>query len=112
MNIELIDWTRPAKGIIMGAVELNNRHFFRETPMHHEYDLFEKFPDGSSLWRACVLGQEATRRHLMELAAKSQNRFYALDIVNGKVLQHRLNLGGMGLAPPKKIDRRSRAVTA
>lgn len=80
--------------------------------MHHAYDLFEKFPDGSSLWRACVLGQEATRHHLTELAAKSQNGFYALDVENGKILHQSLNMGGMGLSSPKKIMRRGKAATA
>ena len=32
--------------------------------MYREYDLFEKFPDGSSLWRASVQGLEGAFFHM------------------------------------------------
>jgi hypothetical protein len=53
--------------------------------MTREYDLFEKFPDGSSLWRACVSGLGNTRHQLQMLARKSHNKFYAIDLNAGKV---------------------------
>ena len=54
--------------------------------MHHKYDLFEKFPDGSSLWRACVIGLEGTRLHMFDLARRSTNQFYAMHLGSGKIV--------------------------
>ena len=54
--------------------------------MNDEYDLFEKFPDGSSLWRDSIHGIEKTRRRLKELARVSVNQFYAINLANGEVL--------------------------
>jgi hypothetical protein len=48
--------------------------------MWHEYDIFEKFPDGSTIWRACVSGRYETDRKMQELAEHSKNKFYAIDI--------------------------------
>jgi hypothetical protein len=53
--------------------------------MQHEYDLFEKFPDGSSLWCDSVPGFETTRLRLKELAQRSENQFYAIDLTTGEV---------------------------
>ena len=57
--------------------------------MNHKYDLFEKFPDGSSLWRACVIGLEGTRLHMFDLARRSPNQFYAMHVVSGKIVRPR-----------------------
>jgi len=54
--------------------------------MKPEYDIFEKLPDGSSNWRACVSGQYETERKLQELAEHSQNEFFAIEI-NSRRLQ-------------------------
>jgi hypothetical protein len=54
--------------------------------MTREYDLFEKFPDGSSLWRVSVSGLGNARLHLHELTRKSENQFYAIDMTAGKTL--------------------------
>ena len=54
--------------------------------MNRKYDVFERFSDGSSLWRACVVGLEGTRLHLGELGRKSNNRFYAIAHANGKTI--------------------------
>jgi hypothetical protein len=80
--------------------------------MHRKFDLFEKFPDGSSLWRACVLGLEGTRHHLMELAKTSGNRFYAMDIGSGKIVHHSMNISGEDLMAPRKIGRGSKSAAA
>jgi len=48
--------------------------------MRHDYDIFEKFPDGSTIWRACISGRYETERKLHELAEQSNNEFYAIDI--------------------------------
>ena len=48
--------------------------------LRRDYDIFEKFPDGSTLWRACVRGQFEAQRKINELAERSENKFYMIDI--------------------------------
>jgi hypothetical protein len=78
--------------------------------MHHKYDLFEKFPDGSSLWRACVVGLESTRCHMRDLARRSPNQFYAMHLVSGKIV--RLDFYDSVFPADPKTARRSRAAVA
>jgi len=78
--------------------------------MHHKYDLFEKFPDGSSLWRACVIGLEGSRRHMYDLAKRSSNQFYAMHLVSGKIVRHDLQHGAFPV--PSRMGRRSRSAVA
>jgi len=78
--------------------------------MKHQYDLFEKFPDGSSLWRACVIGLNATLSHMSDLAKRSQNQFYAMHIKSGKLVS--LNLQHGAFSASQKMGRRSRVATA
>jgi hypothetical protein len=80
--------------------------------MNRKYDLFEKFPDGSSLWRACVLGLEGTRLHLQELANNSKNRFYAIDIWSGKIVAPNLEYRDAHLAAARKMGRRNKSACA
>jgi len=48
--------------------------------MRQLYDVFERFPDGSTLWRACISGRfEATRR-MQEFAEHSENDFYLMYV--------------------------------
>src|ERR1700688_402983 len=54
--------------------------------MKHKYDLFEKYRDGSSLWRDSVSGFESTCLRLKELALRSANQYYAIDLTTGEVL--------------------------
>jgi hypothetical protein len=54
--------------------------------MSPKYDLFERFPDGSSLWRACVIGLDGARLHMRDLALKSPNQFYAMHVATGKTI--------------------------
>jgi hypothetical protein len=46
-------------------------------PMDREYDLFEKFPDGSVLWHCSVLQIENAVTKLNELASRSANEYFA-----------------------------------
>lgn len=80
--------------------------------MDREYDLFEKFPDGTSLWRASVLGIEGTRLYLQELAQKSGNRFYAIDMVSGKTVDLGSEGGEPGLLAPRRVGRKSKSAVA
>lgn len=61
--------------------------------MNHKYDLFERFPDGSSLWRECVVGLGGARLHMIHLARHSNNKFYALNVKSGKVVHLNLPRG-------------------
>ena len=68
----------------------------------NEYDLFEKFSNGSSLWRGSFPGFEAACFRLQELAQKTKNQFYAISLTTGEVVA--LDSGGNArklLAPPK-----------
>ena len=46
--------------------------------MNREYDIFEKFSDGSVLWRDFVRGLEPARAKLEELGSSSKNEFFAM----------------------------------
>jgi len=48
--------------------------------MRREYDIFERFPDGSTLWRACTAGRYEANRKVGELAEHSENQFFTIDI--------------------------------
>jgi len=54
--------------------------------MEHEYDLFELWPDGSSLWRDSAFGFQLTRRRLQAFVLISNNQFYAIDLTTGEIL--------------------------
>jgi hypothetical protein len=75
--------------------------------MNHEYDLFEKFPDGSSLWRASVSGLGNARLQLHELTQKSENQFYAIDIFAGKILPLDREHDALRFLAPRKTRSRS-----
>jgi hypothetical protein len=48
--------------------------------MRREYDIFEKFPDGPTLWKATVLGRYQATRTMQELAEHSPNEFTLVDV--------------------------------
>lgn len=51
------------------------------------YEIFEKFPDNTSLWKDSALGAKKARHKLMEMAEKAGNKFYAIDIASGEILK-------------------------
>jgi hypothetical protein len=51
--------------------------------MRRQFDIFEKFPDGSTVWRICVRGRYETERKLLSLAEHSENEFYAIEVPSG-----------------------------
>ena len=60
--------------------------------MRRDYEIFEKFSDGSSVWRACVSGRYDAQRKVNELSEHSENRFFAIDVKAGELLPtHLLN---------------------
>ena len=78
--------------------------------MRHEYDLFERFPDGSSLWRASAWGLQSAREHLSRLANHSGNEFYAINVVSGRVIFNSIPAGEFALSA--RIGGRSGAAAA
>jgi hypothetical protein len=57
--------------------------------MRRNYDIFERFPDGSSLWQACMQGQFDAQRKIQELAEHSKNEFFAIDLTSNATLRPR-----------------------
>ena len=80
--------------------------------MYKEYDLFERFPDGSSLWRASVLGLKSTRLHLLELARKSENHFYAINLASGRIVRAGLGRVDRYFQQHQEVGRQSKPATA
>jgi hypothetical protein len=54
--------------------------------MRQVYEVFERFPDGSTLWRACVIGRFEARRRMQELEEHSENGFFLIDVPAEDVL--------------------------
>ena len=44
--------------------------------MEQTYDIFEKFPDGSAIWRGLATGLDCARGTLEELSRRSSNEFF------------------------------------
>jgi len=60
---------------------MNGPHIFPKIPegsTNRDYYIFEKFPDGSAFWRACVFGREDVELKLLEFSQGSGNEFFAL----------------------------------
>jgi hypothetical protein len=72
--------------------------------MRCEYDVFEKFSDGSTLWRATVRGRFEAQRKMDELSEHSENKFYMLDIQEQFLLSP--------LSSPDRVESSATAATA
>jgi hypothetical protein len=48
--------------------------------MRRDFEIFERFPDGSTLWKCCVRGRFEAKRKMQELAEVSENEFLMIDI--------------------------------
>jgi hypothetical protein len=80
--------------------------------MKDEYDLFEKFSDGSSLWRDSVPGFKTARFQLQELSQRSQNQFYGINLRSGEVLVSNSRSDAQGLRPRSRTERRRKSQAA
>jgi hypothetical protein len=80
--------------------------------MTNTYDLFEKFPDGSSLWRDSIPGSETTRLRLQEMARRSKNKFYAINLATGEVITLNSERNSHGVRAALKTERRSKSQVA
>ena len=61
--------------------------------MRREYDIFERFPDGSTLWRASIAGRYEAYRKMDELAEHSDNQFFSIDVQAAEALPPKLAQG-------------------
>ena len=95
-----------------GSADLDELAFRAESSMKHEYDLFEKFSDDSSLWWDSVLGFEFTRLRLQELAQRSENQYYAIDLTTGEVLAINSEHDAHRFHALSKTERRSKSQAA
>ena len=59
--------------------------------MEREYQIFEEFPDGSPMWRACAVGAENARAKLEEIAKTTRNECFAIQLET-KEIAGRANL--------------------
>lgn len=51
--------------------------------MRREYEVFERFRDGSTLWRATVMGRFEAHRKAQELGELSENQFFVMEVHAG-----------------------------
>jgi hypothetical protein len=61
--------------------------------MRREIDIFERYLDGSSLWRATVRGRYEAQRKMQEFAEHSENAFFAIDVKDGRQFLRNMSLG-------------------
>jgi hypothetical protein len=54
--------------------------------MDREYDIFEKLPDGSILWRTVIKGLENALARLKELGAVSPNEHFAIHTPSNVII--------------------------
>ena len=54
--------------------------------MNHEYDVFEKLPDGSARWRDVVVGVEKAKLKAEYWGTLSPNEFYVVHIPTKKIM--------------------------
>jgi hypothetical protein len=54
--------------------------------MNGEYDLFERLPDGSTLWRGVAVGLEVARLKVQEFARATPNEIFAMEVLTGEVV--------------------------
>ncbi len=60
--------------------DIPTQYKFPEEWANRDYDVFEEFPDGSTVWRACLFGMENVELKLRELAKETTNKFFALSL--------------------------------
>jgi hypothetical protein len=54
--------------------------------MERTYDVFEKLPDGSLMWREAIKGHENAVRRLQELSAKTPNELQLIHVETKTVI--------------------------
>jgi hypothetical protein len=49
-----------------------------------DYDVFEEFPNGATLWRACVCGMKEVESKMIQLRKETPNKLFALNLKDGR----------------------------
>jgi hypothetical protein len=49
-----------------------------------DYDVFEEFPDGATVWRTCVCGMKEVELKMMQLRKETPNKLFALNLSDGR----------------------------
>jgi hypothetical protein len=60
-------------------------HKFPEGSTNRDYDIFEEWPDGSTVWQACVFGMENVELKFRELAKETANRIFAISLLDKSI---------------------------
>src|SRR5207248_8306987 len=63
-----------------------------QPPMEREYELFEKLPDGSPMWRGHASGLNSVRQQLQQIARETKNECFAIYLPTKEIVA-RLNVG-------------------
>ena len=83
------NWYGPAPSLPLRMWITNQS--LRKPTMRCEYRIFERFPDGTAVWRATVLGRYEAQRKMQEFAEYSDNAFFSIDMQEGSSLPFRLH---------------------
>jgi hypothetical protein len=62
----------------MANTPISNK--FPDGSLTRDYDIFEELPDGTPIWRACVLGMKKVESSLFEMAKETNNRIFAVNL--------------------------------
>ena len=109
LTVEAVALQNLHKSLDLKLEELASR---TEPSMKNEYELFEKFPNGSSLWRDSIRGFEAARLRLKKLTQTSENQFYAINLTTLEVLALDSEYSSHGFQARLRTERRSKSQPA
>jgi hypothetical protein len=70
--------------------------------MARELDLFERFPDGSVLWRGTAIDEENAQLKLQEFARMTSNECFAMDTITNEIVA-RVNSAPLGLDARRRV---------
>ena len=77
---------------------------FPEDAANCDYDVFEEYADGSTVWRACVFGMSNTELKLRQLARESNNKFFAINLQDQTLPVVRLQSAFRASPSPAETD--------
>jgi hypothetical protein len=64
--------------------------------MLRNFEIFERFADGATLWRASSTGIQDTQETLTELSKETENECYAMNLQTGKIIARMKNEADLG----------------
>jgi hypothetical protein len=60
--------------------DITARSKFPDGSLTRDYDIFEELPDGTAIWRTCVVGMKKAELKLWEMARETNNRVFAVNL--------------------------------